>query len=129
MSDEPELLKARDALIHALANSIAIIAANVQPLHPYTTAGAEPLLMLLDMEQSAKEAEALFKALRREKDPSVESHANTINALASIVTVFDLNLKALERHVHRRDGRNILGDMQEASARATKQFAALRRLL
>lgn len=128
MSDEAELLKLRQSLVHGLANSIAVIGGNLEPMRPYAP-GGEPLCMLIDMECSVTDARKLFEELRKDLDAPIEERRRIINALATVVAVLDLNLRALERHVHRRDGRNILGDMQVASARASAQFAALRKLL
>lgn len=124
---DAELLTERRQLVHGLANSLAIVAANIESLRPFTD-GAEALTMLVDIECSITSAGEQFEDLHDDRDLSLEDRVAMINRLAGAISVIALNLAALDRHVtHHREGRSIYADMVVAAARGRTQFEALRK--
>lgn len=129
MPDEPELLTARGQLVHGLANSVAVLATNVELLPPFL-GGAEGLSMLVDIESSIRSMFQLFDDLHEGGDLNLEARWKMINGLANALSIISLNLTALDRHVtHHREGRSIYADMLIANARARTQFEALRKMI
>lgn len=129
MADDPEamleaLLKARRAVIHGLANSLAVLSNNLPPLavHVHARDGIATMVDLgANLDQARDQFQTMYEAetIRRSQ----------INRLASTVQTVLGNLQALRAHVTSDEGLLILAQMQTAADRGRAQFEALRQLL
>jgi hypothetical protein len=118
------LIKARRAVVHGMANSLAILANNLPALRTHVHR-PDGISLMVDAGAELDKAREDFQAFYGD-DPVKRWQ---VNRLANSLTVVLDNLEALLAHVLDEEGKLILSQMRTAGERARKQWSTLRSLL